>query len=100
MKEEMRFVSTLYADICQPELCIKKTQIKTICVFFTEPYNNTYLYFLKKSGILIDCYFTLLVGVLGVSSDGVVPPTGLLGTVAPVPTVPVLGVTPISALGD
>ena len=35
-------------------------------------------YFLKKSGILIDCSFTLLVGVLGVSSVGVVPPTGLL----------------------
>ena len=39
-------------------------------------------YFLKKSGILIDCSFTLLVGVLGVSSVGVVPPTGLL-TVGP-----------------
>lgn len=41
-------------------------------------------YFLKKSGILIDCSFTLLVGVLGVSREGDVPPTGRLGiAVAP-----------------
>ena len=33
-------------------------------------------YFLKKSGILIDCSFTLLEGVLG-CSVGIVPPCGL-----------------------
>ena len=53
-------------------------------------------YFLKKSGILIDCSFTLLVGVLGVSRDGVVPPTVLLGVV---PAAPVLEAIPISSCG-
>ena len=43
-------------------------------------YSNMNSYFLKKSGILIDCSFTRLVGVLGVSMEGDVPPTVLLGT--------------------
>ena len=38
-------------------------------------YSNMNSYFLKKSGILIDCSFTRLVGVLGVSMEGDVPPT-------------------------
>ena len=36
------------------------------------------VYLLKKSGILMDCSFTLLVGVFGVSSVGTVPPAGFL----------------------
>lgn len=55
-------------------------------------------YFLKKSGILIDCSFTLLVGVLGVSKVGVVPPTGLLG--ADVVPPPCVGAAPKSNLGE
>ena len=54
-------------------------------------------YFLKKSGILMDCSFTLLVGVLGVSKDGAVPPTGRLG-IAEAP--PFAEVMPKSSLGE
>ena len=36
-------------------------------------------YFLKKSGILMDCSFTLLEGVLGCCMVGMVPPCGLSG---------------------
>ena len=62
-----------------------------VCVFLIN-------YFLKKSGILIDCSFTLLVGVLGVSKVGVVPPTGLLG--ADVVPPPCVGAAPKSNLGE
>ena len=51
-------------------------------------------YFLKKSGILMDCSFTLLVGVLGVSSEGVVPP---IGRFSPLPLL--VGTAPASDLG-
>ena len=54
------------------------------------------IYFLKKSGILIDCSFTFAVGVLGVSNVGTVPPTGLLGTCVVPP--PIVGAAPISTL--
>ena len=57
-----------------------------------------YYYFLKKSGILIDCSFTLLVGVLGVSKDGVVPPTGRFAALVVPP--PFVGAMPKSILGD
>jgi len=45
----------------------------------------------------MDCSFTLLVGVLGVSKDGAVPPTGRLG-IAEAP--PFAEVMPKSSLGE
>ena len=56
------------------------------------------VYFLKKSGILIDCSFTLLVGVLGTSSVGDVPPAGFLG-IAPPAAFPFGEIIPMSICG-
>lgn len=76
----------------------KKTQSHT-SLHVTESLSHKSLYyFLKKSGILMDCSFTLLVGVLGVSNVGAVPPTGLL-VVAVVP-LPALGAAPKSSLEE
>ena len=54
----------------------KNRQRKSLPVIYT-------LYFLKKSGILIDCSFTVPDGVLGCCSVGIVPPVVLGATVLP-----------------
>lgn len=66
-------------------------------VFTFTRFDTDMYYFLKKSGIFIDCSFTLLVGVLGASNDGLVPPTGLLGAAVVPP--PFVGAMPRSSLG-
>lgn len=76
----------------------RKTQSHTSLYATESLLHMSLYYFLKKSGILMDCSFTLLVGVLGVSNDGAVPPTGLLG--AAVVSLPVLDPVPKSSLGE
>ena len=65
-------------------------------LFFAWLNANAY-YFLKKSGILIDCSFTVAFGALGVSRVGVVPPTDLLGICVVPP--PCVGAAPKSIFG-
>ena len=65
----------------QQNICKEKASSRSL----PEKAFAEHIYFLKKSGILIDCSFTLDEGTFGVSNVGAVPPTVLLGIAAPAP---------------
>lgn len=78
----------------QQNICKEKASSRSL----PEKAFAEHIYFLKKSGILIDCSFTLLVGVLGTSRVGEVPPAGFLG-IGPPAAFPFGEIIPISSCG-